>query len=157
MRIECVIDSASIISLCKCGLENHLRLTGWKFVSVKGVFVEVVEDGLAKGELDSLVAKRLFDSGTISLVGQSGKGLSVDDGLVQMAKTRNAVLFTNDVKLSRKGNAEGLAVLGSAGLCLLLLKARKIPVAGFVKGIGLLVERKRLSQGNAEKYLQEVA
>ena len=102
MSIECVIDSSSIISLCKCDLEPFLKASGWKFISLREVFNEVVERGLAEGFLDAIQAKKLFDDKVITLEKIKEKipaNFSTDEKIVELAKELNAMVLSNDPKL----------------------------------------------------------
>lgn len=160
MRIECVVDSASLVSLAKSGLENYLGRLDWALLTVEEVFEEVVELGLQKGFLDALKAKRLFDDETIRIARESPikhrQGGSTDDRVVRLAMEKRAVMLTNDVKLARKALAAGVEVLGSADICLLLKEKKRISREEFETAIARLVENQRLSDKNAEKYLEGV-
>lgn len=156
MSIECVVDSSSIISLCKCGLQDFLGLTGWRVVTVPEVFGEVVVQGSLKGELDVLAARALFDSGAISRIDSGGKSGRVDDVVLGFAESRKALFLVNDVKLNRRGKACGLEVLNSAALCLFLYQSGKISKTRFKDALDALVGKQRLSKKTAQEYLKEV-
>src|SRR3989338_8691358 len=142
MSIECVIDSSSIISLCKCGLESFLKKSGWKFISVKEIFHEVVERGFAEGYVDALAAKKLFDEGVITLAEIKGKIpelLTPDEKVIELAKERKAVVLSNDQKLGRKAVGMGVVAFRSAGLCGFLAKKGLITKNQFNSAVMLLV------------------
>lgn len=157
MNTKCVIDSSSIISLCKCGLEGYLADSGWKFVSIREVFTEVVARGLEKGFLEALIAKRLFDDGTIETIAPLAAGAgATDDKVIEAAAKTRSILLANDVKMRRRASLAGATAIGSADFCIFLLNARKIGVGDFKEALGKLVEQGRLSPKNAEKYLEGI-
>ena len=159
MRIGCVIDSSSIISLCKCELESFLGISEWKFICPNEVFREVVEDGFAQGFIDAVAAKKLFDDRVIILTetrGEVPKNLSTDGKVIELASERKAMVLSNDPKLARKAVGRGIVALRSAGLCRFLAENGRITKSQFKNAVMLLVERNRLSEKNAEEYLKGV-
>ena len=158
MRMECVIDSSSLVSLCRCGLEEFLAKSGCKFFTVKEVFDEVVEDGLSKGLLDAAAAKKLFADEVIDIAEDFGyRGKPVDEKVVELAKKRGSMLMANDAKVLRRAVAEGLEAMNTAGFLFAVMRKGGMSKEKFKECLDRLLEKNRLSLKNAEKYLKEVS
>lgn len=155
MRIKCVVDSSSLISLAKADLDDYLELSGWRFVTIQAVFNEVVDLGLQKGFLDALKSKKLFDAGVVDVVAINKNNLSTDLQVVALAQDLQACLLVNDVKLGRIALSKGLIVFGSADLCFFLKEKKSISKTDFVISVNRLVAKNRLAKEVAEKYLKD--
>lgn len=156
VHIKYVIDSSSLVSLIKAGLEVFLKRGGKVFFTVPEVFEEVVAEGLRRGSLDAVAARKLFDDGTIKIEGLR-KSRNVDENVVELAVRTGSVVLANDTKLARKALARGAGTLSSAAFCALLFESRLISSAEFKEAVRSLVEKRRLSADNAEKFLAGVS
>ena len=160
-EMKAVIDSSTLISLAKADCLDVLASIGCDLACPPEVYDECVSAGILLGRPDASEIKRLFVDGTVSVKEVSKRrcceGISeADASVLSLALQENAsYVFVNDIKLSRRIGMEGFVVRGSPDILLRMKHKGALSAKRYAELIAALIDKKRLSESNAKKYLED--
>ncbi len=156
-----VVDTSTLISLAKIDAIKLFENIDGELICPHEVFREAVIEGKEEGHQDAELIADIFRSGLVNKVNVLKNidlnGISkTDSTVISCAIEHNAkYLFTNDTKLARKAEIQGIEVRGSPDILFRLLRKGIINKLQYNQFIIRLYEKKRISETNMIGYLEK--
>lgn len=159
--MKIVIDTSTLISLAKIDAIGLLETIDSELICPSDVFEEAVVEAKIHGYRDGEIINGVFKSKCVIAVSVHNKmgfeGISKTDSVVISCAIENKTdyLFSNDTKLARKAELQGIEVRGSPDILLRLFQKNIINEQQYNRFIIELYRKKRISEINMALYLEK--
>lgn len=152
--VEAVADSSFVISLARSGLLGLIPRLPFDLVWLDVIKREAVDAGTAGGHVDATAIETATSAFTVRSTARWA-GHSVDTVVVEAA-AKVGLLISNDRALGRRARNLGAHWLRTADVVVLLQERRTIDAVEARAAIVALRDAKRISEGLADTYLDQI-